>query len=1426
MPAVNFLCLVGLVASVFASSDGKRATICDPDANWGCDPTKLKQTPPWKCEDPNKGLMEWVKKPVRTAKYSLRSADGPAAQDPSTYTPGAENEIHIRVLAFGYKYRGLSVVARNSANKNVGSWKGDDWFKPIARAAQDPNDNCHGAILHTHAALKPYHYVLKFLAPPKGTGKLTFKALIKRGDANTGEFYKPLQDLVLDEGPESTGKPTPTDGSQWFQSDAAQSCSAACKTKGLECTAISMRTQTSETLKVLWQGISCPNDEVQLACSPVAPIIENVCFSYQCNASQVAQASAASKLSEDDMLCRSYAAGTKRICACADPTKNPDLFGSPTPAPTPADGSPTPANQSPTPANQSPTPPQLCGPPGVCNWLCYLNRYSDLQKAFANDTAQAERHYNNKGKSENRTCTCDETCKPTPNPTPKPTSNSNTSPTTTPIISSGTTTVASFFTVVGLICLSTLSSTPTNRSSLMYLVAILLLVMTVPTVNAHNWLWGPSRYAHLAKTGVHCGTRRAADTHFQVGPGQPVNAKFATGHGTGNAIFVVMEGKDEYRMHDDNYLAWVDKYIDDAPASANMIKTAADKRVHGPYKRDGETETTPLTTTDPEWIPSEVEPPKNLYRYLAGKLNNDKHVSYESTEFPWILAAHRYPIIFGAAHDYDAVRIPIPDRGGVAGANANHYVVHWYWSGYSDCIDVNKWKTKTQTKIEGSPGTFGTAFYKVDHCQYQDPDMYIGKLQVVPPGSNADKCLPSIEQNWHFKGDTHSDDDKSTRRFGVQTVPITKPSKVKFANTAAPFDRGLPLGQPGVTLLQGKVTHDRVDWAKWETRTTVSPDKECAKIIWTRKLTLRDAIIKCTADYRQAPLTKEERDSNVDQPQICFGISGPNGDLKDGKEYSFNACGDAGATAKQGRTVYQKKASAFPSTQLLSSPGPIRKISFQPAEFAKPAGYEVDKGDIFGDRGNGMEYGWNCQGGGSFRNTQALGSTGLEAYVMFAGNGDSGTAGELKGGDLFENVCPDGSPMAWDIKVDNGIYKVWTLHNAFASNFHQGDFIIEGHRVPINRGFSWARKQDLDPQETIAEVLDGKLTIRLDSGSGAYSPLMNWVHLQKVAEVGSRTPAWLPASDAKGAFWQMELQQPEPVGVVQIGLPPWDEEDFGDSPFGGGWKKDPYKWPRLAGQYWRANPRDCRAAWLFTPAYCGERGLAQLKDAPFAFGPFEGPNVGAEVIVHDQPCTESGGCPSGGQKCGQIKWGPECTNRWLKEKDDISTVQGIYQKKAGVKGQYCKMDVKCKGATGKYIQIRLPGSGRIFGAAVKANRHRPKLTAQTEGALACYGVEARKTSPTEPEFITTDDPEDMIFYSTCYVRDTPREFEKTGNEPEPQPPQYKFHNMCLDCASYKANQGMYNVSALTGRFWTVAGICVDCDKNTPFPVKLGDVKYD
>eukprot|EP00343_Euplotes_focardii_P007795 CAMPEP_0205820696 /NCGR_PEP_ID=MMETSP0206-20130828/3364_1 /ASSEMBLY_ACC=CAM_ASM_000279 /TAXON_ID=36767 /ORGANISM="Euplotes focardii, Strain TN1" /LENGTH=101 /DNA_ID=CAMNT_0053115657 /DNA_START=28 /DNA_END=330 /DNA_ORIENTATION=- len=98
-PSLGAVFALVLFTTVNAYSNGGRVEFCDPAANYGCDPAQLKQGNGWTCDDPGKGTMPWVKRPVRTEVYTVRSGDG--TQDPTTYTPGAYNTIHLRVNQFG-----------------------------------------------------------------------------------------------------------------------------------------------------------------------------------------------------------------------------------------------------------------------------------------------------------------------------------------------------------------------------------------------------------------------------------------------------------------------------------------------------------------------------------------------------------------------------------------------------------------------------------------------------------------------------------------------------------------------------------------------------------------------------------------------------------------------------------------------------------------------------------------------------------------------------------------------------------------------------------------------------------------------------------------------------------------------------------------------------------------------------------------------------------------------------------------------------------------------------------------------------------------------------------------------------------------------------------------------------------------------------
>ena len=111
--------------------------------------------------------------------------------------------------------------------------------------------------------------------------------------------------------------------------------------------------------------------------------------------------------------------------------------------------------------------------------------------------------------------------------------------------------------------------------------------------------------------------------------------------------------------------------------------------------------------------------------------------------------------------DYNALRVRIPARSG-----PGHYVVHWRWSGYSDCVDVDVLPKKV-THIYGQP-TSTFVWNRVDHCQYIKPYRVATPCMLVTKDAKA--CIDLVEKRY----------GKKNNRFGVSVVPFSNPASVKF----------------------------------------------------------------------------------------------------------------------------------------------------------------------------------------------------------------------------------------------------------------------------------------------------------------------------------------------------------------------------------------------------------------------------------------------------------------------------------------------------------------------------------------------------------------------------------------------------------------------------------------------------------------------
>ena len=185
--------------------------------------------------------MELVAAPTRNTNFTFRSADvpqwGDSSGDPTTYTPGVWNELHLRVAHHAAKYIGLLLYAvqadagavdedENLIETPIGEW--DVSGSPEHFSASPA---CGGlAVTHVDASPKRMHHRFYWRAPG-GAGRVTFRLLLKWGETNGGSFYWPMTggDLTLDEGdvvPDADAR------ASWVAAAPDETCDAAGAARG------------------------------------------------------------------------------------------------------------------------------------------------------------------------------------------------------------------------------------------------------------------------------------------------------------------------------------------------------------------------------------------------------------------------------------------------------------------------------------------------------------------------------------------------------------------------------------------------------------------------------------------------------------------------------------------------------------------------------------------------------------------------------------------------------------------------------------------------------------------------------------------------------------------------------------------------------------------------------------------------------------------------------------------------------------------------------------------------------------------------------------------------------------------------------------------------------------------------------------------
>lgn len=185
--------------------------------------------------------MDKVSPPVRNTKYTIRTGDGNPADDPISYEPDSIVEIHIRTTDYNSKYIGLLIYAVELDEGGQLDARGCATGKPGCDGSQEikagewivaPGEpfRCSSicgcqALTHTSATLKRFHHVLHWKAPAENTGTVIFRAIVKFGPTNGGNFYWPMkQDLQLKE--DKKGKDS---GIVWVHGAEGQSCKQACR---------------------------------------------------------------------------------------------------------------------------------------------------------------------------------------------------------------------------------------------------------------------------------------------------------------------------------------------------------------------------------------------------------------------------------------------------------------------------------------------------------------------------------------------------------------------------------------------------------------------------------------------------------------------------------------------------------------------------------------------------------------------------------------------------------------------------------------------------------------------------------------------------------------------------------------------------------------------------------------------------------------------------------------------------------------------------------------------------------------------------------------------------------------------------------------------------------------------------------------------
>ena len=219
---------------------------------------------------------------------------------------------------------------------------------------------------------------------------------------------------------------------------------------------------------------------------------------------------------------------------------------------------------------------------------------------------------------------------------------------------------------------------------------------------------------------------------------------------------------------------------------------------------------------------------------------------------------------------------------------------------------------------------------------------------------------------------------------------------------------------------------------------------------------------------------------------------------------------------------------------LHGDPGFVASVNFQPDGTATPAGYLADVGRGFGDRGDGLSYGWLDRAGGSPADNDNTRSR---------GNG----ASPDKRFDTLNHMGYFGRPASWEIAVPDGPYDVRLVGGdpSYTGQSYQTD--VEG--VAALRGSTSSSNRWIDRTVRV-NVTDGRLSITTADPSDKLA----FVEIAAVAhdhgdEPTPPAPPTTPTDPAPGTFGATKFNfqpagAPTPAGhVADVGQAYGDRGD-------------------------------------------------------------------------------------------------------------------------------------------------------------------------------------------------------------------------------------------------------------------------------------------